>query len=635
MRRIVVWFAGIIGIIAFQLLLNAVGLNGVKQLAAVIFGNALIYFSVTGYLQKLGSEGRREIKADKGQDGVGASEITGNISESLAALTETVGFDTQQLLWLSRDNIKAFEQLAGGFYEVEELSQQNAASTEEITAGISELVDTSEKLRENILSMDENTSRSIEMLRHNAGALNGIGNTVNEFAESLRKASESNQTLQSASKKINIIVEYISGVFRQINLLALNASIEAARAGEAGRGFSVVAKEIKKLADETKHSLSEIGLIIEEITGEIENSNKAVGICSGKIGDVEAAAGESINVISHIEGIVGELKNNLSNLTSVSENQAKAAAEMREASQSIAVSVEDTYNMSAELIKMVDIQKTKNDDMLRYSSRLSDMAVNLQSIVVGLKGEKEIIFGINPFTSPENIKKMYVPILDWVCRRAGRKARMIIVKDYDALTEGIKNNIIDVGWFSPFAYVNAHKESGAIPIATPKVNGRFSYNGYIITKRKSGISKLSDLQNKHFGYVDTKSASGYIYARHMFKTGGLDPDKLFERVSFMGSHDNVIKSVLSGELDGGATYSEAIDMAKAAGLPVSELDILVKTEDIPKDAIAVNPNLSKAVVEELKQAFMAYDGTASKESPVQGFAESDDGKYDVIRAVAG
>lgn len=632
--RIVVWAAGVISITVFQLLLFTVGLTGVKLLAAAIFGNVIIWLLLTGYMHKLHLKEAGEVKTDDKQKAIGTSAIAGSISENLAALTETVGFDTQQVLWLSKDNIKAFEKLAAGFYKVEELSHQNAASTEEIMAGINELADASENLQENTLSMDKHMYKSAEMLRNNVDTLNGIGDTVNKFVESLREASESNQALQSSSKKINVIIEYISGVFKQINLLALNASIEAARAGEAGRGFSVVATEIKKLADETKNSLSEIGQIIEEITGEIESSNRAVGICSNKIGDVQKAAGESVKAVSQIEGIIEELKNNLGNLTRVSENQARAAAEMREASQSIAVSVEDTCNMSVELIKMVDMQKTKNDDMLRYSSRLSDMAVNLQSTVVGLKGEKEIIFGINPFTSPENIRKVYVPILEWVCKRIGYKPRIIIVKDYDALIEGIRNNIIDVGWFSPFAYVNAHKECGAVPIATPKVNGRFSYNGYIITHKNSGISKLGDMKNKHFGYVDTKSASGYIYARHLFKTAGLDPEKLFQKVSFMGSHDIVIKSVLSGELDGGATYSEAIDMAKAGGLPVSELNILARTEDIPKDAIAVNVNLPEAAVSDLKLAFMAYDGTASKESPVQGFAESDDVKYDVIRAVA-
>lgn len=123
------------------------------------------------------------------------------------------------------------------------------------------------------------------------------------------------------------------------------------------------------------------------------------------------------------------------------------------------------------------------------------MAVNLQGVVAGLKAENEIIFGINPFTSPENIKRMYVPILNWVCSHAGYKARITIVKDYEALTEGIKQNIIDVGWLSPFAYVHAHRESGVMPIVTPKVNG-------------------------------------------------LDPDKLFGRISFMGSHDNLTSESL-------------------------------------------------------------------------------------------
>lgn len=626
---------GIAGIAVFQLFLYAVGLTGMGLTAVAVAGNAFICFVTAWYGGRPHKKVGQDRNAEMGKADGRAPKMDGGVCESLATLTETVGFDTQQLLWLSKDNIKTFEQLASGFYEMEELSQQNAASTEEITASINELVEASEKLRENILSMDRHASRSGEMLRHNADTLNGIGDTVNEFAGSIKAASDSNSALQNASKKINKIVEYIAAVFRQINLLALNASIEAARAGEAGKGFSVVAQEIKKLADETKNAISDIKLITEEIGSEIGNSDEAMRACTEKITDVEAASSEAVKVISQIEGVVTELKSNLEDLTGVSENQATAATEIRQASQSIASSVEDTYNMSARLIKMVDMQKVKNEDMLHYSSRLSEMAIDLQGVVVGLKAENEIIFGVNPFTSPENIKKMYAPILEWVCGRIGYRARIMIVRDYDAVTDGIKKNIIDVGWFSPFAYVSAHQESGVVPIATPKVNGRFAYNGYVIVKKISGINRLEDLKNKHFGYVDTKSASGYLYARHILKLKGLDPDKLFAKVSFMGSHDNVIKSVLSGELDAGATYSEAIDMAKAAGLRVEELEIIAKTEDIPKDAIAVSPRLPEAVAEKLKQVFIAYDGTASHESPVQGFVESSDAKYDVIRAVAG
>lgn len=109
-------------------------------------------------MQIFGREKARNLKTEGKQENKPAINIGGSISESLGALSETVGFDTQQLLWLIKDNMKAFEQMAESFYEMEDMSQQNAASTEEITASINELADTSERLRENILSMDKYSS---------------------------------------------------------------------------------------------------------------------------------------------------------------------------------------------------------------------------------------------------------------------------------------------------------------------------------------------------------------------------------------------------------------------------------------------------------------------------------------------
>ena len=562
-------------------------------------------------------------------------KIDRSVYENLMSVSETVAFDTQQLLWLSQDNIAAFDQIVKSFYSIEGLSQQNTASVQEIRASINELVESSENLQGSIVSIEENSSKSLEMLKRNRSTIDGIGGLLLDLIGVIKGASEINSQLQTSSKNIHKIIEYIGDISSQTNLLSLNAAIEAARACEAGRGFSVVAQEIQKLSDATRNSISEIEMVIKGISEGIEKSSIAMSTCMDKVNVVEASAGESSNVVMQIEDIVENLKKSLGDLTEVSSKQAAVAVEIDSTSHSINLAVEDTSNMTSSLIKKVDIQKEKNNDMLQFSTRVGNMAGDLQEVVVRLKTSTELIFGVNPFTSPENIRRIYVPILEWVCERMGYKARTMILRNYDVFNEGVKKGIIDVGWLSPFAYVNARDKSGVIPMVTPKVNGRFTYNGFIVSKKGSGVNSLQDLKGKHFGYVDEKSASGYIYARHIFKMNGLDPDKVFGKVSFMGSHDNVIKSVLSGDLDGGATYNEAIDMAAVKGLPVGDLHIISKTEDIPKDAIAVRPSMPEAIVSRLKEAFLAYDGSRSKSSPVEGFVESNDDKYNVVRAVAG
>ena len=105
----------------------------------------------------------------------------------------------------------------------------------------------------------------------------------------------------------------------------------------------------------------------------------------------------------------------------------------------------------------------------------------------------------------------------------------MIVKDYDSLGIHIKDGVLDGGWFSPMAYTTAYEIADITPVATPKVNGKDYYNGYIITRTDSGINSISDLEGKHFGYVDKGSASGYLYARYSIQQDGHDPGELPRR----------------------------------------------------------------------------------------------------------
>ncbi|MCT4508807.1 MAG: phosphate/phosphite/phosphonate ABC transporter substrate-binding protein [Tepidibacter sp.] len=555
------------------------------------------------------------------------------IHDKLFLVSETLGFNIHQLSWLSKDNIVAFNNLVDISYQIRELSETNTANMQETNSMINQLSSTSEELNENINNIENQSTQSHEMLSQNLDTMNSIGEFLKDFKHVIDMAVKDNDSLQNSSKKINSIVDYIKNISRQTNLLALNASIEAARAGESGKGFSVVATEINKLSNEIDVSISKIEGILTEILDGINNSNNTMKLHKDKVKKVDDISKKSTEIIEKVDVIVNKIKNSVTTIKSMSTKQNDLAREIDSTSEVVACAVEKTNNIICDSIDMINLQQNKNDEIHTYFNKLTQITEDLQSITVKSKKENELVFGINPFTSPENIKNMYIPILDWVCKSTGFKARTVIVKDYDAINQGINDGLIDVGWFSPFAYVNARKKSNVIPIATPKISGKSTYDGYIIVRKDSSIEKLSDLKDKHFGYVDTNSASGYLYARNIFKSNNLNPDKIFNKASFMGNHDNVIKGVLSGELDAGATYSEALENFKYRNSSMNNIKIIESVHNIPKDAIAVSPKISDDIIQKLKDGFIKFTPDSSLNTPIDGFKESHDEVYNVVRKI--
>lgn len=559
--------------------------------------------------------------------------VDDGIKEELLSASEAIGFNVQQLLWVADKNTSIFNKSYDISHKVENYSQQNAAAAEEINASINEFVSFSRDLNKSVEDIRNYSLRSVEMLEKNRDTIEGISVFLEELAKEVSNASKSNEEFIESSNNIYKVVDYIKQISNQTNLLSLNAAIEAARAGEVGRGFAVVANEIKKLSEQTHVHISQIEEIVDDTSEKVVYSNKAIEKCNEKINEVEEIVNQSTNAIDEIKVIVEHINNSIKNLQSMSSQVLYTSTEIEAAVEGMSKAIEDTHKLSYESIESINYQKTKNEEIALQFNQLREISEKLQKISVKLKRSDEIIIGINPFTSPENIKNMYVPILEHIFKCIGYKPRIIIVKDYDALSSSIKEDIIDLGWFSPFAYVNAHEKAGVLPIATPKVNGKAYYRGYIITRKDSNIKNLKDLKGKNFGYVDQNSASGYLYAKHMLKSNNLNPEKIFNKVYFMGSHDNVIKAVLSGEIDAGATYSEAIDNARINGLKVEELVIIKETEDIPKDAIAVNPRMDAELIDKLKNAFINTKDLKMFKTPIDGFIESSDEKYDVIRNI--
>jgi len=554
---------------------------------------------------------------------------SGNASRLLETI-ENMFFEIFQLTWLLNENIKVFENIAESFSKVEKLNIKSFDNASSIMKIVNELVGISNKLKEETAKAKKVTESLETICKTLSSSITTAQKALEEQEKIFKKVVETNESLISQSGAVSEIIKTLNLLAKQINLLSLNASIEAVKAGEKGKGFAVVSQEIRKLSERTRDANAEIEKTIRGIVETIKESFEVTSKSFEEFEKLKSSFGEFMNFITQTTSGFERVFEVTSNVHTISEEMLKVTDRIEGSSTEIFNISKDVMELSKEVGTTVKTQESKNQEVLKMISSLHQTLFEIQREASSLRSDREIIFGVNPFTNPKTIREMYYPIIKWACEKAGYKSRMVIVHSYDALTKALKEEIVDAGWFSPFAYVEARETlDNIIPIATPIVNGRASYDGYIITSRKTGIRSLKDLKGKRFGFVDPKSASGYLFSKYALLQEGINPEKDFKEVLFLGSHDNVIRAVLQGEVDAGATYNEALERAKEQGIDTSDIVILNTVKDIPKDAIVLLKRLPYDFVEKFKEALLSF----KQAKGIQGFIEAKDERYDIIRKV--
>jgi len=178
-------------------------------------------------------------------------------------------------------------------------------------------------------------------------------------------------------------------------------------------------------------------------------------------------------------------------------------------------------------------------------------------------------------------------------------------------------------------------------IAQSVIDGSATYRGIIVARKDGGLKSIADLRGKRFAFVDPKSASGYVYPRAMLVEKGIRPDSFFKETIFAGDHMKVIAAVLDGRVDAGATYDNALGIAKASGMPSDSLMIIVSTDPIPHDAIAVRIGLDQALAKRIQTALVNLDKTeagrriiANSKKKLSGHVIAEDSTFDVVRRTA-
>ena len=280
-------------------------------------------------------------------------------------------------------------------YELASSSAQISSSTEEMAAGASEqsvqaaeVASSIEEMAHTIMNSTKNANMAAstaqeagqkakeggEVVVETINGINRIANVVSESAETIQK-------LGNSSNQIGEIIQVIDEIADQTNLLALNAAIEAARAGEQGRGFAVVADEVRKLAERTTKATQEIAQMIKKIQDDTVGAVQAI-----EMGTNEAEKGKEL--AQKAGSSLNDIIDNFERVSDIINQLAAASEEQSSASEQISSNVE--------AINRVTHQSADGTQQISLAAEnLHHLTDNLQQLVNSFKLSKKIFQNLN------------------------------------------------------------------------------------------------------------------------------------------------------------------------------------------------------------------------------------------------
>ncbi len=265
----------------------------------------------------------------------------------------------QQLTSATSQLASASEELATAARESSNNVDHQRQETEQVATAMNEMTTTVQDVARNASVAAEATNSTGTEATSGLGVVRTASESIASLASDVENAGEAIRRVSTETDNISTVLDVINGIAEQTNLLALNAAIEAARAGETGRGFSVVAEEVRNLASRTQESTTQIRETIHRLQASVGEAVEVMEVSRERAQAGNQQANEAARALESITGSVARIDDMNTQIASAAEEQSSASEEMnrsivsiRELAEEAASGAEQVTGASDELARL-------------------------------------------------------------------------------------------------------------------------------------------------------------------------------------------------------------------------------------------------------------------------------------------